>query len=59
MPLFLLWFGFGLESKIAMVALLSFFPILKATILGIRSIDGEQAAPPVHESTRRRICRGS
>jgi len=39
MPLFLLWFGFGLESKIAMVALLSFFPILKATILGIRSID--------------------
>lgn len=39
MPLFLLWLGFGMESKIAMVALLSFFPILKATILGIRSID--------------------
>jgi NitT/TauT family transport system permease protein len=39
MPLFLLWLGFGMESKIAMVALLSFFPILKATVLGIRSIE--------------------
>jgi NitT/TauT family transport system permease protein len=39
MPLFLLWLGFGIESKIAMVALLSFFPILKATVLGIRSIE--------------------
>lgn len=38
MPLFLLWFGFGLQSKIFMVALLSFFPILKNTILGFRSI---------------------
>jgi NitT/TauT family transport system permease protein len=39
MPLFIIWLGFGLESKIAMVALLSFFPILKATVLGVRSIE--------------------
>lgn len=38
MPLFILWFGFGIHSKIFMVALLSFFPILKNTILGFRSI---------------------
>lgn len=39
MPLFLLWMGFGIESKIAIVALISFFPILKNTILGVRSIE--------------------
>lgn len=39
MPLFLLWLGFGIESKIAIVALLSFFPILKNTILGVQSIE--------------------
>ena len=38
MPLFILWFGFGIHSKIFMVALLSFFPILKNTILGFHSI---------------------
>lgn len=42
MPLFLLWMGFGIQSKIAMVALLSFFPVMKATILGVRSIAGDQ-----------------
>lgn len=44
MPLFILWLGFGPESKIAMVTLLSFFPILKATILGVRSIQPDQRA---------------
>ncbi len=42
MPLFLLWMGFGISSKIAMVALLSFFPVMKATILGVRSISADQ-----------------
>lgn len=44
MPLFLLWMGFGMQSKIAMVALLSFFPVMKATILGVRSIQPDQHA---------------
>lgn len=44
MPLFLLWLGFGVESKIAMVALLSFFPIMKSTMLGVRSIQPDQRA---------------
>lgn len=42
MPLFLLWLGFGMHSKIGMVVLLSFFPVMKATILGVRSISPEQ-----------------
>lgn len=42
MPLFVLWFGFGLQSKIYMVALLSFFPILKNTVLGFQSIPALQ-----------------
>ncbi|TEA76862.1 ABC transporter permease [Allopusillimonas ginsengisoli] len=42
MPLFILWFGFGIQSKVFMVALLSFFPILKNTILGFRSIPERQ-----------------
>lgn len=44
MPLFILWLGFGIESKIALVVLLSFFPVLKSTILGVRSIHPDQRA---------------
>jgi NitT/TauT family transport system permease protein len=39
-PLFIIWFGFGITSKIIIVALLSFFPILLNVILGVRSVDG-------------------
>lgn len=38
-PLFLLWFGFGLESKVFVAMLLSFFPIFSNTILGMKSVD--------------------
>lgn len=37
-PLFVLWFGFGTTSKIAIAATLSFFPLLTNTSLGIRSV---------------------
>ncbi len=39
-PLFLLWLGFGPESKILIAALLAFFPLLINTSLGIRSVPG-------------------
>jgi len=42
-PLFIIWFGFGITSKIIIVALLSFFPILLNVILGVRSVDTESA----------------
>ena len=38
-PLFILWFGFGTESKIVVATVLAFFPILTNTVLGIKSVD--------------------
>jgi NitT/TauT family transport system permease protein len=38
-PLFILWFGFGPESKIVVAAVLAFFPILTNTVLGVKSVD--------------------
>lgn len=38
-PLFILWFGFGLESKIIVSAVLAFFPVFANTYLGARSVD--------------------
>ncbi len=37
-PLFVLWFGFGMTSKIVVAGLLAFFPILTNTILGVKSV---------------------
>ncbi|MFS2162424.1 ABC transporter permease [Variovorax sp. Varisp62] len=38
-PLFLIWFGLGIASKVALVTSLVFFPVLIGTMLGIRSCD--------------------
>lgn len=38
-PLFILWFGFGPESKIVISAIIAFFPILTNTLLGVKSVD--------------------
>lgn len=38
-PLFILWFGFGIQSKVVVSMLLSFFPIFTNTILGMKSVD--------------------
>lgn len=38
-PLFIIWFGFGITSKIVIAALLAFFPIMLNVILGVRSVD--------------------
>lgn len=38
-PLFLLWFGLGATSKVALVILVVFFPIMVNTIIGIRSVE--------------------
>jgi NitT/TauT family transport system permease protein len=37
-PLFILWFGFGITSKIVIAGLLAFFPLLTNTSFGIRSV---------------------
>jgi len=38
-PLFVVWFGFGITSKVIIAAVLAFFPILTNTVLGVKSID--------------------
>lgn len=37
-PLFILWFGFGPASKIAISGMLAFFPLLTNTAFGVRSV---------------------
>jgi NitT/TauT family transport system permease protein len=37
-PLFLVWFGFGLTSKVLIAALICFFPLLVNVIIGFRSV---------------------
>jgi NitT/TauT family transport system permease protein len=46
-PLFIVWFGFGMTSKIVIVTLLAFFPIMLNVMLGVRSVD-----PGHHEVMR-------
>lgn len=38
-PLFVVWFGFGITSKVIVAGVLAFFPILTNTVLGVKSID--------------------
>lgn len=40
-PLFVVWFGIGLESKIAVIFLSAVFPIILNTAAGMRSGDGD------------------
>ncbi|MBI3706187.1 MAG: ABC transporter permease [Proteobacteria bacterium] len=41
-PLMIVWFGFGIESKIVIVALVSLFPVLVNVIAGLKSIDQDR-----------------
>lgn len=40
-PILVVWFGFGIWVKVIVVALACFFPILVATLGGLRSVDPE------------------
>jgi len=41
-PLFIIWFGYGLASKIVVTALVCFFPVLVSVIAGFHSTDKDQ-----------------
>jgi NitT/TauT family transport system permease protein len=41
-PLIVIWFGYGLSSKVVIAATLAFFPVLANTIVGLRSVPAEQ-----------------
>src|SRR5262249_31612889 len=38
-PLFLVWLGFGMESKVLLTVLMTFFPLLIASISGFQILD--------------------
>jgi NitT/TauT family transport system permease protein len=38
-PLLIVWFGFGIESKIAMVVLMCFFPVFVNALVGFKQTD--------------------
>ena len=41
-PLFILWIGTGIESKVLMAFLIAIFPIIVDTVAGLRSVDPAQ-----------------
>ena len=38
-PLFVIWFGFGWQPKVAIAALITYFPVLINAIVGFRDVD--------------------
>ncbi|WP_033342831.1 ABC transporter permease [Catenuloplanes japonicus] len=40
-PMLVMWFGFGYESKVLVVVLLSFFPVVLSTMAGLKSVPAE------------------
>jgi putative hydroxymethylpyrimidine transport system permease protein len=42
-PILVVWFGYGIGPKLAVVALVCFFPIAVTTLDGLRSVDPEAA----------------
>ena len=43
-PLFILWFGIGIESKIALVAAVVFFIVYFSTLSGVRALERQARA---------------
>jgi NitT/TauT family transport system permease protein len=41
-PLFILWFGFGMTSKVVITALICFFPLLENTVTSIQYTDKQK-----------------
>ena len=41
-PLMVVWFGFGMTSKVLVVALVSLFPVLVNVIAGLRAVDQDR-----------------
>lgn len=38
-PLLIIWFGYGLGSKVTIATLISIFPVLVSTMVGVREVD--------------------
>ncbi|MCY7317790.1 MAG: ABC transporter permease [Ramlibacter sp.] len=42
MPLFIVWFGFGMTSTIVITALICFFPLMENTVTALRQVDPQR-----------------
>ena len=57
-PVVILWFGIGIESKVAMVFLMAVFPIVLAIETGVRTIDPQMVeVADVFQASRRQLFR--
>ena len=55
-PVLILWLGFGILPKLVVVALVSFFPIVVATLAGFASVDADLIKlMRTFDATRRRV----
>jgi NitT/TauT family transport system permease protein len=41
-PIFVIWFGYGVASKIVITATVAFFPVLANTVVGLRAVPSDQ-----------------
>jgi len=41
-PIVVMWFGFGLTSKVVIICLLTFFPLLITSMAGFKAVDAER-----------------
>ncbi|MEX0813151.1 MAG: ABC transporter permease [Chitinophagales bacterium] len=53
-PLMIIWFGYGIESKIVMASIVSFFPLVVNATLGFKNVD-ENALKLFRTLTRSKI----
>ena len=51
-PILVVWFGFGIGPKLAIIALICFFPITVNTLDGLRSVDPELLQDDAHARRR-------
>lgn len=42
MPLFIVWFGFGMTSTVVITALICFFPLMENTLTGLQQVDAQR-----------------
>ena len=57
-PVLVVWFGFGIGPKLAIIALVCFFPVTVNTLDGLRAVDPEQVKMMrTLDADRRRILR--
>jgi NitT/TauT family transport system permease protein len=41
-PIIVMWLGFGISSKVAIICLLTFFPVLVTSIAGFKAVDADR-----------------